>query len=50
MTRKRISMELDNDDLQALEEFSACWASLEEVRRNTERAEQYARGDQWGTC
>ncbi len=48
VTRKRISMELDNDDLQALEEFSACWASLEEVRRNTERAEQYARGDQWG--
>lgn len=46
--RVRIGMERDKDDLQALEEFGACWGALEQVRRKAERAEQYARGDQWG--
>lgn len=44
----KITLERNEEDLQALEEFSACWASLEEVRIKAERAEQYARGDQWG--
>lgn len=43
-----VKKERNEEDLQALEEFSACWASLAEVRRKAERAEQYARGDQWG--
>lgn len=46
--KKHISLTINDEDLQALEEFQACWASLEEVRRKAERAEQYARGDQWG--
>lgn len=46
--RFRIKVERSDDDLQALEEFQACWASLSEVRRKAQRSAMYAWGDQWG--
>lgn len=43
-----IKLDLDEDDLQALEEFGACWSSLEEMREKSRRSVMYAWGDQWG--
>lgn len=36
------------ESLRVLDEFHACWASLEEVRRKARRSFMYAYGDQWG--
>ena len=36
------------ESLRVLNEFHACWASLEEVRRKARRSFMYAYGDQWG--
>lgn len=41
-------MERNKDDLLALEQFAADWASLEEMRRKDRRSVMYAWGDQWG--
>lgn len=41
-------MERNEDDLLALEQFAADWASLEEMRRKDRRSVMYAWGDQWG--
>ena len=38
----------DKEDLIALEQFAADWASLEEMRRKDRRSAMYAWGDQWG--
>lgn len=44
---KRV-MDRNEDDLLALEQFAADWASLEEMRRKDRRSVMYAWGDQWG--
>ena len=44
---KRV-MKGNEDDLLALEQFAADWASLEEMRRKDRRSVMYAWGDQWG--
>lgn len=36
------------EDLLALQEFEACWMSLDEARRKMFRSFMYAWGDQWG--
>ena len=38
----------DADDLHALEQFAADWASLEQMREKDRRSVMYAWGDQWG--
>ena len=40
--------EVNQEDLEALQEFANDWASLEEMRRKTRRSVMYAWGDQWG--
>ena len=40
--------EVNQEDLEALEQFANDWASLEEMRRKTRRSVMYAWGDQWG--
>ena len=45
---KRSVREVNQEDLEALEQFANDWASLEEMRRKTRRSVMYAWGDQWG--
>lgn len=40
--------EAKQEDLDALNEFEACWMSLDEARRKMFRSFMYAWGDQWG--
>ena len=45
---KKSVKEVNQEDLEALEQFANDWASLEEMRRKTRRSVMYAWGDQWG--
>ena len=45
---KRSVREVNQEDLEALEQFANDWHSLEEMRRKMRRSEMYAWGDQWG--
>ena len=39
---------VNDEDLEALEQFASDWASLEYVRQKDRRSTMYAWGDQWG--
>ena len=45
---RRSVREVNQEDLDALQEFANDWSSLEEMRRKTRRSVMYAWGDQWG--
>lgn len=45
---KKSVREVNQEDLEALEQFANDWHSLEEMRRKMRRSEMYAWGDQWG--
>lgn len=45
---RRSVREVNQEDLEALEQFANDWHSLEEMRRKMRRSEMYAWGDQWG--
>ena len=45
---KKSVREVNQEDLEALQEFANDWHSLEEMRRKMRRSEMYAWGDQWG--
>ena len=45
---RRSVREVNQEDLEALDQFANDWASLEEMRRKTRRSVMYAWGDQWG--
>ena len=45
---KKMSLKIEQEDLDALAEFANDWFSLEEMRRKDRRSTMYAWGDQWG--
>lgn len=45
---KKGGLAKDKEDLLALEQFAADWASLEGMRQKDRRSTMYAWGDQWG--
>ncbi|MBR5476720.1 MAG: hypothetical protein IKV17_07880 [Bacteroidaceae bacterium] len=48
VAQKKTSLTVNDEDLQALEQFANDWFSLEEMRRKDRRSTMYAWDDQWG--